>query len=429
MPTRWQDSACCRPGCLNSNTQVHLREQDWGSAFQLARTYALDPDVVLRARWAAAPVSKANITDNLARMSDRRWVVLETQSGLAPDYETARQLLNYGLRETGRHCLPPPPPGAQAPSPGAPPSPQVPPGPPPTGPEADWHRAPRVALWGVSDKLETYMVVTRRVYEAGGWASFRDAPLQGAAAALAACGNVSGLQAMVGRHPRALLSHLLRLLELLPETLDPRTYSPLLPRASDGGPSGLPPLTPTTPGVRRPDPVETPATVAALMASGQGDLVAATEELLRVSGAPLARPSPSEMTEWYVSRALALDEVAGQLAYASTLLELAGQKGCAGGRLTLMLPAARLVTGLVKAWWPGSAPASHPQLPGSEVGVKGDGDASPHRDRTLDRMEGPVPPAWSVTLGGFVSLEPAAQLSLLVGACSEAAREEDVDKW
>lgn len=41
--------------------QVHLRRRDWGSALQLCKAAGLHPDVVYRARWAAAPVSKANI--------------------------------------------------------------------------------------------------------------------------------------------------------------------------------------------------------------------------------------------------------------------------------------------------------------------------------------------------------------------------------
>jgi hypothetical protein len=44
--------------------------------------------------------------DNLARIADRRWVVEECVSRLAPDYESQRLLINYGLRETDRHVGP-----------------------------------------------------------------------------------------------------------------------------------------------------------------------------------------------------------------------------------------------------------------------------------------------------------------------------------
>lgn len=137
-------------------------------------------------------------------MTDRRWVVGETVSRVPPDYETARQLLNYGLRETGRHGLPPPPTGA--PSPGLTPQPAAlaaaaAAAPWPAGRDAEWHRIQRVALWGLSDKLETYMAITRRSFEPDGWAAFRDAPLAAAAAALAAAGNVHALQVGWGAAP------------------------------------------------------------------------------------------------------------------------------------------------------------------------------------------------------------------------------------
>jgi hypothetical protein len=44
--------------------------------------------------------------DNLPRISDRRWVVTECLTRLAPDHESQRLLINYGLRETDRHAGP-----------------------------------------------------------------------------------------------------------------------------------------------------------------------------------------------------------------------------------------------------------------------------------------------------------------------------------
>jgi hypothetical protein len=51
--------------------QVYIREQAWGDAHQIARSYGLDTDMVYRARWAARPVDVANIQDTLAKMADR----------------------------------------------------------------------------------------------------------------------------------------------------------------------------------------------------------------------------------------------------------------------------------------------------------------------------------------------------------------------
>jgi hypothetical protein len=68
---------------LLSCLQAHLRSHDWGSAFHISRAYGLDADVVYRARWAASPVSRASISDNLPKLRDRRAAVAECLSRIA----------------------------------------------------------------------------------------------------------------------------------------------------------------------------------------------------------------------------------------------------------------------------------------------------------------------------------------------------------
>jgi hypothetical protein len=46
---------------------LHLRDQDWGRALRLAKAAGVGTDVVYKARWAAAAVSKVNIQVCLAR--------------------------------------------------------------------------------------------------------------------------------------------------------------------------------------------------------------------------------------------------------------------------------------------------------------------------------------------------------------------------
>lgn len=60
----------------------------------------------------------------------------------------------------------------------------------------------------------------------------RTEPLPKAAAALAAAGNVAGLAILLQRHKSTLAPRLLQLLSALPESLDPRMYAALIPRAS-----------------------------------------------------------------------------------------------------------------------------------------------------------------------------------------------------
>ena len=58
-----------------------------------------------------------------------------------------------------------------------------------------------------------------------------------AAATLAAAGNVAGLQLLLQRHRAALHPKLLLLLSQIPETVDPRMYAALIPRAGVNGSS------------------------------------------------------------------------------------------------------------------------------------------------------------------------------------------------
>lgn len=125
-------------------------------------------------------------------------------------------------------------------------------------------------------------------YDPSSYEALRSAPLPAAAAALAATGCATPLAALVARHPAALGRHLLGILSALPETLDPRTYSSLLPRADTGAPGGLtipgpatalppapagpgrPPAAPTGSGGRRTDWCEVPEAWRELAALSQG---------------------------------------------------------------------------------------------------------------------------------------------------------------
>lgn len=407
--------------------QVYLRDHDWGNAFQICRVYGVDPDIVYRARWAAAPVSKVNIADNLARMADRKWVVRECLTRAAADYESQRALLNYGLKETSKHAalpgnLPPQSPGQQPTStaPATPPSsrggpsrfgvnatptiPQTPlaatatPGGSSAGvglspgvfapaggsvddPDAAWFRARRLELWQHSDRLETLYVIQRRSFDQESYESFRSIPLPHAAAAFAATCSVHALQVLLQRHPHALGHHLLQLLSALPETLDPRQYSALLPRGTDASPAAIN----TTAVTRRPDWVECMAVKRQLedqlnsIYSGavplgahdddNGDvggsgvlhladireecnmLLQATEQMIKLEGGSIW-PPVNALAAWHAERALQIDSVAGQLPLALNLLELAGQKGVTGSEITHLVTLGRVLAATVKAWWP-----------------------------------------------------------------------------
>lgn len=74
----------------------------------------------------------------------------------------------------------------------------------------------------------------RSSYDPELFSVLRTEPLPKAAAALAAAGNVAGLTVLLQRHKSTLAPRLLQLLSALPESLDPRMFAALIPRASSG---------------------------------------------------------------------------------------------------------------------------------------------------------------------------------------------------
>jgi hypothetical protein len=74
--------------------------------------------------------------------------------------------------------------------------------------------------------------LNRRSYDPSVFEALRHEDIRTAAAALAATGHVAGLQLLLQRHRAALQPRLLALLTSLPESLDPRTYTALIPRAA-----------------------------------------------------------------------------------------------------------------------------------------------------------------------------------------------------
>ncbi|WIA15951.1 hypothetical protein OEZ85_012693 [Tetradesmus obliquus] len=312
----------CTPQQL---VQAHLRSHDWGSAFYISRAYGLDADVVYRARWSASPVSRASISDNLPKLRDRRAAVAECLSRIAPDYESARLLISYGLRETAKWAAPPAAVAAAAaaaaaaapefatpgrvlkhsgssssssssgatpgrvplPSPGGLTGVAAAAGASADGAAADlsrlpaaaaaevgWWRLQRLKLLAAIDRLELAMALNRRSYDPSVFEALRHEDIRAAAAALAATGH---------------------------EFERLRLQQQLLAAAGPG---------------------------AAAAADGDGGGAA-------VLGGVRCGPSDQQITEWFAARALRMDAASGQLTSAQQLLELAVSKGYANFTVSL----------------------------------------------------------------------------------------------
>lgn len=65
-------------------------------------------------------------------------------------------------------------------------------------------------------------------WNAAAYAALRDCTVAEAASALAAAGRLAALPLLLQRHPRALMPSALEVLSCIPETVDPKQYTPLL---------------------------------------------------------------------------------------------------------------------------------------------------------------------------------------------------------
>ncbi|MEW5302472.1 MAG: hypothetical protein WDW36_005253 [Sanguina aurantia] len=464
--------------------QVFIADENWGSAFQVARAYSLDADAVYAARWASRPVDSGNINDNLAKMTDRRWVAAQCQQRLAPDYESQRRLINYGLKESAKRCPKPPaagsgPAAAAAAAAGGGPS-SVAGG--DTllgedesaqsstgaeedmdGAEARWWRAVRLTLWRHSDRLELLYLAQGRTFDATAFQELRALPLKQLAEDWAHAGHVTALLTLVSHYPASLSrgAPLLRVLDALPETLDPRMYSALLPK-SRGSPdprtSASPPCPPTgswhtqQPGpapapahptpcpahsspdlpqpsgeaslpvapVRKVDWLEVGDTLGRLEAAGQRELCSATDPLVRLqlagSGAA-PQLTKEQVAEWYCTRALAIDACSGQLQAAAALLELGQQRGVSG-RVPELLWLARSLASVVHSGGGGGGghrehPSSGGRQGGSATGMGGVAGEQAF---------------WQRGLQEFSELSGQAQLRLLLRGGQEQTLDQDIEE-
>ncbi|GFR44557.1 hypothetical protein Agub_g5828, partial [Astrephomene gubernaculifera] len=249
----------------------------------------LDADRVYAARWAGRAVDAANVADNLARMRNRRWVVSECARRVAGDYPGQRLLIDYGLRETARWGRPMGLPPAEGEEEGQEDADEG-------GLEEEeeaacasspeqrlrlrrWWWCVRLRLLRHSDRLEALVEAQGRSFDPAAYSSFRDLPLPSAASSWAALGALGPLGVLCRHYPAALAGgRRLAVLARLPETISPRLYGNLLPRAD--GEEAQPPSAPSS---------------SSAAAAGNGPLLLQQQQ--QQHKAPLRRPDWVESPE------------------------------------------------------------------------------------------------------------------------------------
>lgn len=73
--------------------------------------------------------------------------------------------------------------------------------------------------------------VVCRAFDHAGYAEFRDCSLKDAAMEFASSGLTEAVKKLLQRHPYALMPHVLEILSCFPETLIPKSYIGILPKA------------------------------------------------------------------------------------------------------------------------------------------------------------------------------------------------------
>ncbi|XP_043477356.1 neuroblastoma-amplified sequence-like [Leptopilina heterotoma] len=82
-----------------------IENEDYEEALSLAKTYNLDTDLVYQTQWRKSEFSLNAISDHLAKVSKRSWVLNECKTRVPDNFEAARELLKFGLRGANLETL------------------------------------------------------------------------------------------------------------------------------------------------------------------------------------------------------------------------------------------------------------------------------------------------------------------------------------
>ncbi|KAG0610271.1 hypothetical protein M758_7G052400 [Ceratodon purpureus] len=287
--------------------RARIAEGRYGEALRMAGERAeLNADEVYKARWGWSDLGRVAIQENLAKVQDRKWVVTECRTRICPTHEGMEAVILYGLVETERYRR-----GEEE-----------------DGGDGDtwWFRYERLRLLQRKDRLETFLGMHNGRYFPKEYAYFCSASLQRVACEYAEGGRIGALDVLFKRHRYSLAPSVLTILDSLPETLPPHSYSNLLPQVA--APQAF---------LARGDCdwVESKKTVARLNTVrdtlghsmvGDVNLLESTEHMIKLAQG-LVWPSESEIVEWYKNRARTIDKISGQLENSLSLLDWGQRKG------------------------------------------------------------------------------------------------------
>ncbi|KAK9916721.1 hypothetical protein WJX75_006244 [Coccomyxa subellipsoidea] len=165
------------------------------------------------------------------------------------------------------------------------------------------------------ERLHTFLDLHGGAFDPRGYGEFQECTLKEAAMAFAASGSAAAVKKMLQRHTYTLMPHVLEILSCFPETLPPKSYADILPKAAREDGLEPPQL------LREADWVESAEMCRDLQESGEYGMLISTEHMARtfIGWRP---PTAHQVGQWFTQRALEVDTRSGQLTWSGALLRL-----------------------------------------------------------------------------------------------------------
>lgn len=347
--------------------QRKIESEEYEEALSLAQTYGLDTDLVYQRQWRKSAVNVASIQNYLSKIKKRSWVLHECLERVPENVDSAKELLQYGLKGTdlealiaigkgaddGRFTLP-----GEIDIEGISYEdlsvPEKEPAKKKKEKELKKRRELRelvnfskltleqkelcrcrLKLLTYLDRLATYEAIlgvshsSEQRYDAEFFKKFRNQNIVLSARTYARESNVQALEILFTYHGSDLLPHRLAILSNFPETTSPHEYSVLLPEACYSGDSLA--IIPWHERKHREEDwceeLECRMVVEPSLCDESEFLYAAQPELLRYKSPQL----PVEMViDWYQTRAEEIEHYAGQVDCSLSLIRLGMERNIPG---------------------------------------------------------------------------------------------------
>ncbi|CAN6452195.1 unnamed protein product [Victoria cruziana] len=281
--------------------KILINDQQYGAAFQFAEQHAMDKDEIFKSQWLCSDRGIDEISSYLYNVKDANFVLSECLNALAPTEKATRALILYGLHMTDKYKF--------------------------IEEENDedsaaWsYRIIRLQLLQSRDRLDTYLGINMGRFSMRDYEKFRVLPLKEVAVWLAENGKIGGLNLLFKRHLYSISPFVLEILAAIPETIPVQTYGQLLPDRSP----------PSNVALREKDWVEVDQMVCFIQSnsdlqSHESGMHVKTEYILKQLNG-IIWPTVSEISHWYMERAMEMDGLSGQLENCLSLLDTGCRKG------------------------------------------------------------------------------------------------------